>query len=342
MKKQLLIAAVAATMASATFADISIKGAAFIKVEGNDNAETNVTTENSAVGFDIDVTGKTGDTAAYANIDIDNAATAGGTETSASGGTINVDKMWVTTKIGSVNVKAGDWSSCTGQVEGISACSTTNNSYSLSTDISDVTVGVSGALSDSSTNNSFSLSTKIAGMTVKLKENEDTYTNLSVAGDLAVGTGTGFYVEHMDKDAADSDTTLVAAHTSVGGVKVTVASLSADDTGATANNGDLRVVGSSLVGDYHTAAYTTNTTMTDVKAIGFNTDISGNNVNVAFINADTNGVVDDRDLVDVVVQRKLASGATLDMSYGKADIANAAGTAKTDTTNYGAQLTVKF
>jgi len=327
MKKQLLIAAVAATMTSAAMADISITGGAYIKWSGKDSSvATTSTTEAISQGFDIDITGKTGNTTANAHLDVDENGTSG----------VNVDKVWMTTQIGDVTVKAGDYSSCTGMVEGIAKCSTTDNGIALSTKVGDMTVGISGS-ADSSVAQSISLSGTVAGMKVAIKDKEDTFTNFAISGDLAVGTGTGFYLEHMNKDAADSDSTLFAAHTKVGDATISIASLDADETGATGNDGDLRVLGSSLVGDYHTAAYSTNTTMTDVKGIAVNTDVAGNNVNIAFINADTNGANDDLDLVDVVVQRKLASGATLDLSYGTADL-----TSSTDTTNYGAQVTVKF
>ncbi len=331
MKKQLLIAAVAATMTSVAMADISISGSANVKMEGNE-LSTGGTNEYSSMNMDIDITGKSGNTSVHAHIDVDDAGTVGST------GSVVVDKLWMETAIGSVNVKAGDYSSCTGMVEAISACSTTDNKIGLSTKVGDFTVGYTKDMNDSSAADSIGISGKIAGMSVKFKDVEDTSTNVAIAGDLAVGTGTGFYLEHMNKDAADSDTTVFAAHTMIGGAKVSFASLDADETGATGNNGDIRLLGSSLIGDYHTSAYGSVSTMTDVKAMGVNFDMGGNNVNIVVGSADTNGAVDDRDFKDVVVTRKLASGATLDVSYGVADT----GTAGVDTTNYGAILNVKF
>ena len=331
MKKQLIAAAVAATMTSVAMADISIKGSANVKMEGNELSNGG-TTENSSMNMDIDITGKTGNTSVHAHIDVDNAADVSGS------GTVVVDKLWMETAIGSVNVKAGDYSSCTGMIEGISKCATTDNKIGLSTKVGDFTVGYTKSMNDSSAADSIAISGTIAGLSVKVKDSEDTYTNVAIKGDLAVGTGTGFYVEHMNKDAADSDTTLFAAHTKVGGATVSFASLEADETGASNNDGDIRLLGSSLIGDYHTAAYGTVAGMTDVKAVGVNFDMGGNNVNIVSGSADTTTNVDDRDFTDIVVQRKLASGATLDVSYGVADTA----TANVDTTNYGAQLSVKF
>ena len=338
MKKQLLIAAVAATMTSVAMADISISGSANIKMAGKALSTDAAAVQSSSQNMDIDITGSNGATKVFAHLDIDNAASGGGTETSASGGTINVDKLYMTTAIGSVNVKAGDWSSCVGMVEGVQACTTTNNSIALSTTVAGLTVGVSGGMSNDSANNSFSVSGKVAGLDFKIKDNENTYTNISVKGDVAVGTGTGFYAEHMSRDAADSDATLVAAHTVVNGVTLKAASYEADTAGVTAgsNNGDIRPLGTSLVGDYHTAHAGTLVGIKDIKGFGINTDVAGNNVNVVVGNYDTTAL-NGLDFADIVVTRKLAAGTTLDMSYGKIDTS-----ATDDTTNYGAIINVKF
>ena len=331
MKKQLLIAAVAATMTSVAFADISISGSANVKMNAAE-LSTGGTTEGSSMNMDIDIAGKSGNTSVYAHLDIDDAGTVG------SSGTVVVDKLWMTTSIGSVNIKAGDYSSCTGSIEAVKKCSTTDNKIGLSTKVGDFTVGYTKSMSDSSAADTIGISGTVAGLAFKVKDSEDTFTNISVKGDLPVGTGTGFYLENHNAEAADSDTTVFAVHTKVGGATVSFASLDADETGASSNNGDVRLLGTSLIGDYHTAAYATTDEMTDVKAMGVNFDMGGNNVNIVVGSADTTSSVDDRDFKDIVVTRKLASGATLDVSYGVADTA----TAGVDTTNYGAILNVKF
>ena len=337
MKKQLLIAAVAATMTSVAMADISISGSANIKMAGKALSTDAAAVQTSSQNMDIDITGSNGATKVFAHLDIDNAATAGGLDTSSTeGGTINVDKLYMTTAIGSVNVKAGDWSSCVGMVEGVQKCTTTNNSISLSTKVGGYTVGVSGGMSNDSANNSFSVSGKVAGLDFKIKDNENTYTNISVKGDVAVGTGTGFYVEHMNRDAADSDATLVAAHTVVNGVTLKAASYEADVTGLASNTGEIRPLGTSLVGDYHTAHADTLVAIKDIKGVGANMDIQGNNVNVVVGEYDT-AALNGLDFADIVVTRKLAAGTTLDMSYGKIDTS-----ATADTTNFGAIINVKF
>ena len=338
MKKQLLIAAVAATMSVSAMADISITGSADVRMNAKE-LSTGGTTEGSAMFMDIDFAGKSGGTAVYAHLDFDDAgtvSTAG--STAASTGSLNIDKLWMTTSIGSVNITAGDYSSCVGSVEGVQACTTTDNSIGLSTDVAGFKVGYTKSMKDSSTNDSITLSGKVAGLDFKIKDSENTYTNFSVKGDVAVGTGTGFYAEQMNRDAADSDATLIAAHTVVNGITLKAADYSADATGVTdkVNTGDIRPLGTSLIGDYHTAAAVDMITVKDATLFGVNMDVAGNNVNIVvgeYDNATENGL----DFADIVVTRKLASGATLDVSYGKFDKS-----ATVDTTNYGAILNVKF
>ncbi len=62
MKKQLLIAAVAATMSVAATADISIKGDAHFQYANIANDNTNVDTNSTRQRVRLHVTGKAGDT----------------------------------------------------------------------------------------------------------------------------------------------------------------------------------------------------------------------------------------------------------------------------------------
>jgi hypothetical protein len=340
MKKQLLIAAVAATMSVSAMADISITGSANVKMNAAE-LSTGGTTEGSSMNMDIDFAAKNGGTAVYAHLDFDDAGKISDTSNNATpntGGSLTIDKLWMTTSIGSVNITAGDFSSCVGSVEGVQACTTTDNSIGLSTDVAGFKVGYTKSMKDSSANDSITLSGTVAGLGVKIKDSENTYTNFSVKGDVAVGTGTGFYAEQMNRDAADSDATLIAAHTVVNGITLKAADYSADATGVanSLNSGDIRPLGTSLIGDYHTAEALTMATVKDATLFGVNMDVAGNNVNVVVGEYDTNAE-NGLDFADIVVTRKLASGATLDVSYGKFDKS-----ATVDTTNYGAILNVKF
>ena len=119
MKKQLLIAAVAATMSVSAMADISITGSADVRMNAKE-LSTGGTTEGSAMFMDIDFAGKSGGTAVYAHLDFDDAGKISDTSNNATpntGGSLTIDKLWMTTSIGSVDITAGDYSSCVGSVE---------------------------------------------------------------------------------------------------------------------------------------------------------------------------------------------------------------------------------
>jgi hypothetical protein len=103
--------------------------------------------------------------------------------------------------------------------------------------------------------------------------------------------------------------TLVAAHTVVNGVTLKAASYDADVTGLASNTGDIRPLGTSLVGDYHTAHADTLVGIKDIKGFGINTDVAGNNVNVVVGNYDTSAL-SGLDFADIVVTRKLAAVKT--------------------------------
>jgi hypothetical protein len=70
MKKQLLIAAIAATMGTAAIADVAITGAALVKFVNTDitGVDTNVVSNE----FDLDINGSHGSTTVNMHIDSDN------------------------------------------------------------------------------------------------------------------------------------------------------------------------------------------------------------------------------------------------------------------------------
>lgn len=143
MKKQLIIAAVAATMSAASFADISIKGDAefqyarinndsAIAVGGKPNAKSATNSGQSTNAtrqrVRLHVTGKSGDTtvklglrndgrtrvsggAAYSDRARISTSDAGNPST---GSQFNVDYLYLTTKLGGLSIKAGDWWDTTG------------------------------------------------------------------------------------------------------------------------------------------------------------------------------------------------------------------------------------
>jgi hypothetical protein len=102
MKKQLLIAAVAATMASVATADISMTGNANFeykntKTSGTAAAKTSLNTTNTEVN--LVVVGAAGDTKIITELEFN---THGSTST-------DVEEMYITTKLGDVSAKLGNY-----------------------------------------------------------------------------------------------------------------------------------------------------------------------------------------------------------------------------------------
>ena len=111
MKKQLLIAAVAATMTSAAMADISISGNAKFEYQNVETTAgtTNVNKTNTEVNLKL--RGKSGDTNVVMDIAANGGATAANSADERSG--LVVEDMYLTTKVGDVTVKAGNYASGT-------------------------------------------------------------------------------------------------------------------------------------------------------------------------------------------------------------------------------------
>jgi hypothetical protein len=103
MKKQLLIAAVAATMATVSIADVSITGGAKINF-----TNTDTTNDDSVNQFnhDIDFTlaGKNGDTSVSVTVANE---TIGATTTTDT--VFDVENAYVASKVMGANVKVGQW-----------------------------------------------------------------------------------------------------------------------------------------------------------------------------------------------------------------------------------------
>ena len=96
MKKQLLIAAVAASMTSVAMADISISGSSKVNAKGGEYS----------MEADMTITGKSGDTSVVAALGLDG-------DNSASN---IVEQLYATSSIAGVSVKVGTWKSGKGEL----------------------------------------------------------------------------------------------------------------------------------------------------------------------------------------------------------------------------------
>jgi hypothetical protein len=316
MKKQLLIAAVAATMGTAAIADVSITGNGkfeYFHTEVTASATNNGSSDTTNTEVNLSVVGKTGDTTVVANIEINN-------DGSDSSGAIDVEDLYISTKIGDVSIKGGNFASGTTALGGeMDQGGRATNKVSLSTVVGPATISYAAAArsEDASSTGasaldadgaSFAISMPIAGYTVQVKEQSDSYTMFGISGDVA---GFGIRYEAKDSDTADQDESFGYITKSVEGIDLGFAWYDADsDSINDEDDSAIFAVENAGNGDSN-------------QQISASTTIDGNKVTVkagsiGFKAAGTN----DRDYTQISASRSLASGATLALTYTDKDTAN--------------------
>ena len=328
MKKQLLIAAVAATMTSAAMADISISGNAKFEYQNVEatGVATNVNQTNTEVNLKL--RGKSGDTTVVMDI----AANGGAAAAAAGQGGTVVEDMYLTTKVGDVTVKAGNYATGTSSILGeIDNGSRSNNKVTLTTTLGGATVYVGNAGSSAAStgfttinNNMFAgVKMDVAGVTVQAKKVSDTVDAFGVSGDMS---GVGFRLEQKQGTGSNTDVVFGNVTTDVNGISLGYAWIDADaDTLIGEDDSSIFAVENNSLGDSN-SQFTASTS------------VQGNKVT---LKAGTIGFKDaatlDRDYTQVTVSRPLASGATATATYTDKDTANA-----TDSQTFEAELSVKF
>jgi len=328
MKKQLIAAAVATSVSAIAMADISITGSLKTNYTHKDFQTTSKTdTDNFSTEGNLSFKGKSGDTSVVMNLGgIDTDST--GTRTAA-----NFEDVYVTTKIGDVNIKMGNYDngdatlrastrtprlSASTELGGFGLSYLNGNGGSQATDAQDDEVGISTSLGGVN----LSYTVKDGGETIK--------ASTSVGGVNVSYMG-------LPSDSADSDRSLIELSTELNGVGIKVGTATAE-TGTTIN-------GDSWMGDFEgtTAAGTAEHTMLvgqDVTAVELSTNIAGNKVAFRNINVDGYSSANyDWSMNKIIVTRPLASGATLEVTYK--DIADDAST-QTDVEVLDIELAVAF
>ena len=208
MKKQLIAAAVAATMTSVAMADISITGA----------TKANVTNGNAAIEADLKITGKSGDTSVVANIALDS-----GVDTGSQAGDM-VEDLYLTTSVEGVKIKAGAYRSGKSELDQTSA--TPSARYNLSTTMG----GITATYEATHSSHDLTLGGTVAGVSIKhkMKQNDDTETWVSGS---AAGVDLSWNQEETDS-TGNQDTAIVAS-TSVSGIGVKYVKIDSDAGTAT-------------------------------------------------------------------------------------------------------------
>ena len=192
MKKQLLIAAVAATFTSVAMADISISGASKV------NAKGGVYTMEA----DVTVTGKSGDTTVTANIGLDADNT--------------VEQLYATSSVAGISVKVGSWKSGKGELGQNQANADVPMRVAASTSFGGVALAYEDTTGADGTNTS--ISGTIAGVALSHKVHS-AKTETKASGSMG-GVSVSAHTKDIAGDTPGTDTT-VTLKTEVQGVALT-------------------------------------------------------------------------------------------------------------------------
>jgi hypothetical protein len=313
MKKQLLIAAVAATMTSVAMADISIAGSAKANFTVVDFEDTQVNTNTISREMDLFITGKNGDTTVVMNIANDTLGAEG----------LVTEDSYVATKLGDVAVKVGAWDNGNNALR---ASARTDAHLAASTTLGGVTITYDGY--GDAADDSVKLAADISGVAVSYKQ-------LPTGEDIDVSTTVGgVKVSYLalNRDTANTDRSVVEVSGSFNGVDIKVAQADAD-SGAT-------IEGDTWMGDFegNTSGAYDLTANQDVTSISLKTQVAGNTVE--FRNSKIDGVSGaDTSFNKFIVTRPLANGTTFEATY--TDLDDKASTT-TDSSTLDLELAVKF
>jgi hypothetical protein len=314
--KKLIAAAVATSVSAIAIADVSIGGNAnyeyFSTTVGSDTTYTADTEVN------LNVKGKTGDTGVVLNIEFNNH---GDVASSAGAGNVDVEDMYLTTKIGDIDVKAGHYASGTTALAGeIEAGGRSTDKVTLSTNVGGWTIGYAVAESTTMQGDGASVSASgtISGVKVQLKEQSDSATYVGVAGSLA---GIDYRLENKDADAANSDVFFGDISTKVGDMTVGYTVIDADSAGKI-TEGDSGILGLSVNGADSETLTTRGITATGATQFRISAPMAGNTIS-AKIGTIDDGIAagTDVDFTELKLTRKLASGATLNLIFDDYDSA---------------------
>ena len=321
MKKQLLIAAVAATMGTAAIADISLTGNAKFEYF---NTETSTTSTNKTnTEMNLSVKGSNGDTSVVINVEVNGHGD----------DQIDIEDMYMTTKIGDVTVKGGDYASSTSGILGeIDNGGRANDKVTLSGSTSGVSwyAGNSGTAGGSTVideNMFVGGSVDVAGWNVQAKHVSSTVDAFGISGSVA---GLGVRLETKNDTAANGDTTFGNLTYSTNGIDLAYAWLDSDKANKIdEDDSSIFAVENGIV---------TATTDTGNAQISAKTSIAGNSVTVKSGSVE-NGIATgtDLDYMQIAVSRPLASGATFAATYTDKDV-----TSSTDTQILELDLSVSF
>jgi hypothetical protein len=369
MKKQLLAAAIASTVSAAALADISITGNAKYEYFSKQTGSA-ASTDTSNTEVNLSFKGKTGDTAVVLNMEFNTHGDVSITDTdtatavvltnngtiadipglgsevdsvtnatpaeNGSRGHLDIEDMYMTTKVGDISVKAGNWVSGTTSLGGeIDDDTRANNKIDMRTTLGGATVyaGNSGAVAGAgetalNRNMYAGVVFNAAGNKIELKKVSNTRDAIGLNGSIA---GVNYRLEQIDDDT-DGDTVFGNITTEMNGVSLGYAWIDADKVG-TLSQWDSDIFAVEAGGSDYKG------TSDGQQQITVSTNVDGNKVTVksGTIDKGTSATVD-ADYFQVGVSRKLASGATASVIYTDKDT----NTAATSAESLEVELSVAF
>jgi len=290
MKKQLLIAAVAATMASVSMADISISGGATANINSVSGSDTTYASD-----IDLKIVGKAGATSA--TVDLEFLTTSEGTVTTvdnadasaaATAGSLTnfVKNAYISTNVAGANIKVGDWYGS----DSLLANGSNDNIEGLSVDYT--MSGVKVQYEAQGASDSVTISGTVGGVAIS-HEIFDAKTDTKFSGSAA---GVAITYRKIDADANDDDQSSLEVSTEVSGVTVSYAKV------------DNNVAKSS-------DAFFGDVTITDATGFALSTSVAGNKVTFKSLD------MDNVDTNKVIVSRPMAGG-TFEATFADPDNGN--------------------
>jgi len=362
--KKLIAAAVATSVSAIAVADVSITGNAKYEYF-NSKTGTAASTNKANTEVNLSIKGQKGDTGVVMNLefnthgDVSNgtitATTETGSETASAvqsyvsttsvsqraAGTLDVEDLYLTTKVGDISVKAGNFASGTSALLGeIDNGGRATNKVDLSTTIGGMKVyagntgrgdtGESAIDQTALDNNMYAgVSLDVAGNTVQFKKNSPTVDSYGIAGSM---NGISYRYEHKDNDAATSDVNFGEIKGEISGVTLGYAWIDADAVDLVTEDD------SSIFAVEMASSGTGDGKSTGNKQIMAATTVDGNKVTFksgSLENGISSGV--DKDYQQISVTRALASGANAVVTYTTKDY-----NATTDTDTLEVELNVSF
>ena len=362
--KKLIAAAVATSVSAIAVADVSITGNAKYEYF-NSKTGTAASTNKANTEVNLSIKGQKGDTGVVMNLefnthgDVSNgtitATTETGSETASAvqsyvsttsvsqraAGTLDVEDLYLTTKVGDISVKAGNFASGTSALLGeIDNGGRATNKVDLSTTIGGMKVyagntgrgdtGESAIDQTALDNNMYAgVSLDVAGNTVQIKKNSPTVDSYGIAGSI---NGISYRYEHKDNDAATSDVNFGEIKGEISGVTLGYAWIDADAVDLVTEDD------SSIFAVEMASSGTGDGKSTGNKQIMAATTVDGNKVTFksgSLENGISSGV--DKDYQQISVTRALASGANAVVTYTTKDY-----NATTDTDTLEVELNVSF